>query len=138
MLKVLAGDMNVAWAKIEKDFIKRIEKVHERSFAFGRIRGVLSSDSRFGYSLKDRWFAVSMFRNTFAGGTDNAMHELMHFMFLAYYLKVCQEQGLSERQSWDIKESFTTLLNIEFDDLRFNWDGGYPEHVPLRKVIKES
>jgi hypothetical protein len=138
MLEVLAEDMNVAWAKIENKFIKGIEKIHERPFAFKHIRGVLSSDNRFGYSLKDRWFSVSMFRNTFAGGTDNAMHELMHFMFLTYYLKPCQDRGLSEKQIWDIKESFTTLLNVEFDDLRFNWDAGYPEHKELRAATKEA
>jgi hypothetical protein len=33
MLNVLAKDMNVAWAKMEKDFIRRIEKVHDRRFA---------------------------------------------------------------------------------------------------------
>ena len=108
-LKIIADDMNAAWVKMERDFILRIERVHGRPFAFSRIRGVLSSADRFGYDIKHRWFATSMFRNTFAG-TDTAMHELMHFMFLTYYLKVCQEQGLSEKQIWDIKESFTTLL----------------------------
>ncbi len=78
-----------------------------------------------------------MYQNTFVG-TDTAMHELMHFMFHTYYQKTCEGQGLSERQIWDIKKSFTTLLNIEFDDLRFNWDKGYPEHKELRVVIKKA
>jgi hypothetical protein len=78
-----------------------------------------------------------MFGNTFAA-MDTAMHELMHFMFLTYYLETCQEQGLSERQIWAIKESFTMLLNVEFDDLQFNWDKGYPEHKELRLVIKKA
>jgi len=30
------------------------------------------------------------------------------------------------------------LLKIEFDDLRFNWDRGYPEHQALRGVIKKA
>lgn len=136
-LKMTADDINVAWAKMEKDFIRRIEKIHNRPFAFSRIRGVLSSAGRFGYDLKHRWFATSMFGNTFAA-MDTAMHELMHFMFLTYYLETCQEQGLSERQIWAIKESFTMLLNVEFDDLQFNWDKGYPEHKELRLVIKKA
>ena len=134
---LLAKEMNAAWARMEKNFIRRIEKIHRRPFAFSSVRGVLSSADRFGYDIQHRWFATSMFRNTFAG-TDTAMHELMHFMFLTYYLKTCQEQGLSEKQIWDIKESFTTLLNLEFDDLRFNWDSGYPEHKELRGIIKKS
>lgn len=137
LLMLLAKEMNAAWARIEKDFIRRIEKIHSRPFAFSSIRGVLSSADRSGYNLKDRWFATSMFRNTFAS-IDTAMHELMHFMFLTHYLKTCQEARLSEKQVWDIKESFTTLLNIEFDDLRFNWDAGYPEHKALRAIIKKT
>jgi hypothetical protein len=137
LLVLLAKEMNGEWARIEKDFIRRIEKIHKRPFAFSSIRGVLSSADRFGYDLKHRWFATSMFRNTFAS-IDTAMHELMHFMFLTYYLKTCQDAGLSEKQIWDIKESFTTLLNVEFDDLRFNWDSGYPEHKALRLVIKKT
>jgi hypothetical protein len=137
LLLLLAKDVNTAWARMEKDFIRRIEKIHKRRFSFRAVRGVLSSADRFGYNLEKHWFATSMFRNTFAA-TDTAMHELMHFMFLKHYLKTCRGAGLSEQQIWDIKESFTTLLNIEFDDLRFNWDGGYPEHKELRAVIKQS
>ncbi len=138
MLNVLAKDMNIAWAKMEKDFIRRIERVHDRPFAFSSIRGALSCDDWFGYNVPARIFAANMFRNTFAGGTDNAMHELMHFMFHTYYQKTCEEQGLSEQQIWDIKESFTVLLNVEFDDLRFSRDIGYPGHEELRNVIEKA
>jgi len=137
MLRSLAADMNEAWAKIEKEFIHRIEKIHERPFAFRKIRGVLSSAERFGYDLEERWFATSMFRNKYAG-IETAMHELMHFMFLTYYKETCVRQGLSEKQIWDVKESFTKLLNIEFDDLRFNTDRGYPENKDVRDAIKRS
>jgi hypothetical protein len=134
---VIAEHMNEAWAKIEREFVRRIEEIHKRPFTFRAIRGVLSSADRFGYNLKDRWFAVSMYRNEFAG-TDTAMHELMHFMFHVHYQATCEAQGLTEKQIWDIKESFTVLLNVEFDDLRFNRDAGYPEHQELRAVIKRS
>ena len=138
LLVAMAKDMNAAWAKIEKRFIKGIEKIHGgHPFPFRSVKGVLSSADRFGYRIEEHWFATSMFRNTYSG-TDTAMHELMHFMFLTYYLKPCQDAGLSEDQIWDIKESFTTLLNIEFDDIRFNWDAGYPEHKELRGIIKKA
>jgi hypothetical protein len=136
-LRSLAADMNDAWAKIEKEFIRRIEKIHRRSFAFGKVRGVLSSADRFGYDIDGKWFATSIFRNKYAG-VETAMHELMHFMFLTYYQEACERQGLSEKQIWDIKESFTTLLNVEFDDLRLNADRGYPEHKSVRDAIKKS
>lgn len=137
ILTAIAKDMNAAWVKIERRFIRGIEKIYNRPFIFKAVRGVLSSADRFGYNVEKQWFATSMFRNTYAG-TDTAMHELMHFMFLTHYLEFCQAAGLSEQQIWDIKESCTTLLNDEFDDVRFNWDTGYPEHKALRKIIKKT
>ena len=69
---------------------------------------------------------------------DTAMHELMHFMFQKYYYKTCEEKGLSKEQMWDVKESFTVLLNLEFSDLRFQTDDGYFTHKKLREIIKNS
>jgi hypothetical protein len=59
-------------------------------------------------------------------------------MFHTYYQKTCEEQGLSGQQIWDIKESLTVLLNLEFDDLRFGKDIGYPGHEELRDVIEKA
>ena len=78
-----------------------------------------------------------MFRNKYIC-IDVAMHELMHFMFHRYYDRICEEEGLTKNEMWDVKESFTVLLNLEFDDLRFQPDNGYPQHVKLREAIKES
>lgn len=135
-LEALADDINRAWAKIEKDFVTRIEKVHGRSFAFKEIKGVLSSAQRFGYR-SGKWFATSMFRNKFAA-MDTGMHEMMHFMFHKYYQGRCKKEGLTDSQIWDVKEAFTVLLNLEFGELRFDEDFGYPQHRDLRAVIKQS
>lgn len=135
-LESLANDINKTWAKIEKDFIKQIEMVHGRPFTFKHIDGVLSSAGRFGYD-SGKWFATNMFRNKFEA-IDTGMHEMMHFMFHKYYEKTCKASGLGEQQIWDIKESFTVLLNLEFDDLRFDEDFGYPQHRKIREIIKKS
>lgn len=135
-LEALADDINRAWAQIEKDFIARIEKVHRQPFVFKEIKGVLSSAQRFGYR-SGKWFAASMFRNKFAA-MDTGMHEMMHFMFHKYYQGRCGKEGLNNSQIWDVKEAFTVLLNLEFGDLRFEEDFGYPQHRELRAVIKQS
>ena len=64
----------------------------------------------------------------------------MHFMFHKYYDKVCEEKGLSPNQMWDVKEAFSVLLNIEFNQFRFQSDGGknHPIHFKLREMIKKS
>ncbi len=41
LLRILADEMNTEWMKMEQDFIKRIEKIHNRPFVFPRIRGVI-------------------------------------------------------------------------------------------------
>lgn len=133
----IAEDINKEWSKMEGEFIKKLEEVHGFPFTYGPIKGVLSSASRFGYNTINGWFATSMFRNKFSA-IDTATHELMHFMFHKYYDQVCKEKGLSENQMWDVKESFTVLLNLEFDNFRFQQDGGYAPHAKIREVIKES
>lgn len=133
----LAKDINEEWSKIESGFVQKLEEVHKFQFPHKEIRGVLSSASRFGYNLDENWFATDMMRNKFAC-IDVATHELMHFMFHKYYDKVCEEKGLSKNEMWDVKESFTVLLNIEFADFRFQPDNGYSPHAKLREVIKES
>lgn len=135
-LNVLADDINHTWGNIEKDFTSRIELVHQRPFTFKEIKGVLSSAGRFGYH-SGKWFATSMFQNKFKA-MDTGIHEMMHFMFHKYYQKECVKRGLTEQQIWDIKESFTVLLNLEFADLRFDKDFGYPQHKKIREAIQKS
>ncbi len=136
-LDVLARDINKVWIEIEPEFIRRLEKIHKHPFPFRSVRGVLSSAQGFGYKVDKGWFATSMFKNKF-GATDTAMHELMHFMFHKYYQNSPAEKGLPQNKFWDVKESFTVLLNLEFEDLRFNMDYGYPQHKKLREAITKS
>jgi hypothetical protein len=136
-LNSIAKDVNSEWAKIETVYFKRLEKIHKHPFPFSSVKAVLSSAGRFGYNTDGRWFAASMLQNKFAS-IDIATHELMHFMFHKYYWKVCEKSGLSWKQIWNIKEAFTVLLNIEFSDIRFQPDNGYPEHKKIRTAIENS
>lgn len=136
-LNILIDDLNNEWVKLENDFIKKLEEVHKNSFPFTSVKGVLSSAGRFGYRVNENWFATDMFGNKFRA-IDTATHELMHFMFHKYYWQKCKEKGLAENLIWDIKEAFTVLLNLEFDEFRFQADNGYAPHAKLREIIKKS
>ncbi|MDP3015099.1 MAG: hypothetical protein Q8N28_01660 [bacterium] len=136
-LKSLAQDINKEWLKIEKDFIKKLEQVHKHRFPHKSVKGVLSSADKFGYKIKEEWFAVKMFSNKYIA-IDTAMHELMHFMFHKYYWEKCENSGLSENKIWDIKEAFTVLLNLEFDKFLFFPDYGRAPHNKLRRLIEKS
>lgn len=135
-LQSLVIDINNEWQKIEKKFIEKLEKVHERPFPYNSIRGVLSCSHRFGYNIENLWFATDMLRNKFIA-IDTATHELMHFMFHKYFDSVCIENGLSKNQMWDVKEAFTILLNSEFSGFRFQADQGYSPHAQLREIIQK-
>ena len=134
----LADDVNKEWAKIENDFMKKLEIVHKFPFPYKSVKGVLALSSRCGYhAVEGGWFAVNLARNKYIC-MDTATHELMHFMFHKYYDKICEEKGLSKNQMWDVKESFTVLLNLEFRDFRFQPDNGYLTHNNLREAIASS
>ncbi|MDP1706991.1 MAG: hypothetical protein Q8L30_00300 [bacterium] len=137
-LQSLAGDINKEWGKIEKRVIRTLEAIHDgHKFPARGVRGVLSSADRFGYNLKDKWFAVSMFGNKYVA-IDVALHELMHYMFHAYYENECKKKKLPQDVVWDIKESFTVLINSELNEFRFRPDSGYPPHQELRAFIKKT
>jgi len=131
--------IQIHWDKIEKDYFSKLEEIHERPFSYKKVRGILSTANRFGYDTgKDCWFATD-FKNGPFRASYVAMHELMHFMFHKHFWKFCEKNGLSWKQIWDIKESMTILLNIEFYKLLFGIkDSGYPEHQKIRAFIKKS
>jgi hypothetical protein len=135
----LTDDINKEWIKIEKDVIHKLEVIHKFSFPHTSIKGVLSSANRFGYNQNESWFATNMRANKYIC-IDVATHELMHFMFHKYYDQVCVKKGLDKNQMWDVKEAFSVLLNVEFDQFRFQSDTGKnsPLHLMLRKVIQKS
>ena len=135
----LVNDINEEWIKIERDVISKLETIHKFPFSFTSIKGVLSSANRFGYNSDEGWFATNMRTNKYIC-IDVATHELMHFMFHKYYDQVCVEKGLNKNQMWDVKEAFSVLLNVEFDQFRFQSDSGknHPLHLALREIIKSS
>jgi len=132
-------EIQAHWNKIEKEYFKKLEKIHECRFSYKQVRGVLSTAGRFGYSTgKSCWFATD-FKSGPVRASYVAMHELMHFMFHKYFWEFCEKQELPWKQIWDIKESFTVLLNIEFSGLlEGQKDNGYPEHQKIRAFIKRN
>lgn len=126
------------WNKIEKKYFKKLEEIHEKPFSYKQVSGVLSTAGRFGYNTgKDCWFATDFKSGPFRASYV-AMHELMHFIFHKYFWDFCEKRGLSWKQTWNVKESLTILLNIEFSDILYGEkDYGYSEHKKIRTYIKK-
>lgn len=136
----LVDDINKEWVKIEKDFINNLEIIHKFPFPHKSVKGVLSSAIRLGYNYNDEknsWFATSMQMNKFIS-IDKAMHEIMHLMFHRYYDDICIKKGLTKEQMWDVKESFSVLLNIEFDNFMFLSDIGHLHNKNIREYLEKT
>jgi hypothetical protein len=78
----------------------------------------------------------------FFGGISNALHtsghEIMHIHFHnSKHWEVCEKE-LGWNKTMDLKEALTVLLNLEFYDLWIIPDGGYPNHVELRRYIAQQ
>lgn len=132
---LLVKDTQEAWNLVEREYFKRLEKIHDRDFPYKKVYGFISTAYRYGYSVSGRkkWFACSN-SSPFAS-VDIAMHEIMHFMFHYYFDGWVEKFFLTKSQAWAIKESFTVLLNMECGNLMFSFDRGYPDHKKIRETI---
>lgn len=65
-------------------------------------------------------------------------HEVMHLFFHYYFFDDCLKKGLTEKQTMDLKEAMTVLLNSEFEDIIDKKDYGHKGHKDLRILISEE
>ena len=123
------------WNKINDIYFERlfryIKITHQEEQT---IPGFASSRYGSGYSVPEWWFAVSL-RNGTMRNTTTAMHEIMHLFFHKYWWQKCLQIGLTDKQTWDVKEAVTVLINAWCGDLITELDWGYPEHAELRRFI---
>jgi len=128
------------WSKVENKFFKRLEKVTQKPIFTETFKCYLTSGFMCPYNEKENWFMVSMWHSIPMNITI-ICHEILHLQFLHYYRKYCRK-FLSEKQTEDLKESLTFLLNTDFNDLILSRDMGYPRHkklrVKLEKIWKEE
>lgn len=123
------------WRQIEKQFIARTEKIFQFSYPASQITAYLTTNQRSTYNIQENFFFVN-FSSKFPNHT--IMHELLHFYTWHAFHDDLIENGIDEKQYNNIKESLTELLNIEFIDLMDGaHDDGYPQHIELRKKIRQ-
>lgn len=124
-----------SWNKIGKEYFDRLEKImkvkSEKKFV-----AYVTTVTRCPYSIKEDWFMVSFFRNIIQSMVTTG-HEIMHLYFHEFYWDNIEKQ-IGKEKTGDLKESLTILLNLEFQDLWFVPDLGYPKHKELREFISET
>ena len=126
------------WNSVEHSFFETLYSNMQLDswYEVKTIDSFLSIRYGCGYNEKENWFATSVHASSFRN-TATTMHEIMHIFFHKQWWDFCLSQGIESSYVWDIKESFTTLLNVWFEDLLIDTDFGYPEHQNLRAKIRE-
>lgn len=123
-----------SWDKVNDEFLQRCEKIFKINLPCEKIDAYLTVNDRCGYSIVDNLFFVSVGTNQ---SKRIAMHELFHFYTWYAIGKELKDKNIGKQKYYDIKESLTEILNLEFKDLMECEDKGYTEHQELRKKIKE-
>ena len=124
------------WDTIEEKYFNHLaDRMQLTSFhEIKQLGGFLSVRYGSGYNAEQQWFAVSAYNGTMRN-TLTAMHEIMHIFFHKQWWNFCKNQGLSNNNIWDVKESMTVLLNLWFKNQVIDTDWGYDEHAELRRFI---
>ncbi len=138
LIEIEVEQLQKYWNTIEEKFFLHLtSRMQINSFDnTENLSGFFSTRYGSGYNSEKNWFAVSVHQGTFQN-TKVAMHEIMHIFFHKNWWKFCEEQGLSEKNIWDVKESVTVLLNLWFKNQLIDLDFGYEEHTELRHNIKK-
>jgi hypothetical protein len=134
----IIGPLQKYWDSIEQTFFEKLyEEMQLTSwYTVEEIQSFLSIRYGCGYNANENWFATSVHSGPLQN-TRIAVHEIMHIFFHKQWWQFCKEQNVDESSLWDIKESFTTLLNTWFRNELADKDFGYPQHRELREKIRE-
>jgi len=136
--EVVIKQLQEYWDSIEEIYFKHLaDRMQlESYYNIEELTGYLSTRHGSGYKHEENWFAVSAHKGTL-GNSLTAMHEMMHIFFHKQWWQFCKDQGVEDKNIWDIKEAVTVLLNLWFKYQIVDIDMGYPEHAQFRKNIKE-
>lgn len=126
------ADFQRQWQPVEQEFIRRANNIFGYDLSIDNITVYLTTIDRCGY-----FFAGSYF---FLGVRSKKpkmviMHELIHFYTLCVFKDELEK--LNDKKIYDIKESLTELLNLEFSDLIEGPDDGYEQHQKLRQLVRQ-
>lgn len=125
-----------SWRIVEKNYFKMLSKITNNPIFINNFGCYFTTGLVCPYNEKENWFMVSMW-HSIPFSITTICHEVMHLQFLNYYRKYLKDRGLKNDQIEDLKESLTFLLNEpEFENIILSQDIGYPEHVELRKKLK--
>jgi hypothetical protein len=126
-------DFQEDWNCISDEYHRRAQAIFGITLPLN-ITAYLTINNRCPYNIAENFFFISLNPERVR---LTSMHELWHF-YTWYGLGTHEEDRLGKQKYNDIKESFTTLLNVIYPDilLEGSQDAGYPQHQELRSEIE--
>ena len=124
------------WKSVELKYFKTLAAITQKSIYSEKIGCFITSGFVCPYNQKENWFMASMW-HSLPFSITTICHEILHLQFLHYYKDYLAKKGLKNKQIENLKESLTFLLNEpEFNKIILSQDVGYPEHIKLRKQLR--
>jgi hypothetical protein len=124
------NEIGNSWEKVEAEFIKRANKIFTIDFQLEKITAYLTTADRCTYG--EDYFFVTIHGHH---QLKIIMHELVHLYTVCAFKEELSK--LTEKQAYDVKETITELLNLEFSDLLETPDDGYQIHKELREKFRQ-
>jgi hypothetical protein len=135
LIKLQIKTVEKAWAKIEKEYFHRMDRIMGHKYQ--KDSTAYLTTSRYSpYNPEECWFMFGFFYSI-PDAIRTCGHELMHFYFHNFYWANVEKE-IGKDKTWHLKEALTVLLNLEFNDLWFARDEGKKGHEELRKFISEE
>ena len=135
----IAQDLEIIenkWNQVNKLFWLRAEKIFKTKLPNKQIIGYLTTNNICGYNIRDNCFFITLMSTS---SNLIIMHELWHFFTWYSFGKNFKKNNIiSKEKYYDIKESLTEILNLEFKDLLGGQiDKGYFPHQKIREKVKK-
>lgn len=126
-------DFQHQWGMVECEALRRLSAVFNVPQPWSRMSVYLTTNDRCGYSLAGQYFFMTVLSHS---PVKVILHELLHFY--TWHVFRDRLERLGGKKAYDLKESMTELLNLEFADLIESTDAGYPQHQALRELARRS
>lgn len=138
IIKEEMRSLEIAWKMVEQQYWQALEKMTGKPIFSEEFNCFWTTGYMCPYNEKEKWFMVSLWRSL-PDSITTICHEVMHLQFLHFYRNYLKKNGLNMKQSDNLKEALTILLNEpEFDAVVLSEDMGYPKHQELRNKLRQA
>jgi hypothetical protein len=137
MITKRINELNSVWKPIEKKVFDKMKEITHREFPWPDVSAFVTIIGRCDYNINTEkpYYKVPLDRDPRLVPSI-CVHELLHFSY-HHYDEPAVLKKLTKKESEDLKESLTFLINTDFSSILVAKDEGYPMHQQLRQQLQE-